>query len=397
MANPLPNNGVNLPEDEQIEEEPEEDPEMQEEEEEEEEEEMDIEDEMDDPKIIYPYEIKEGELPPLPADSDTSSDSEPEVEADDEDGDETTVGTITRASYSVLPFSGAVYVGSGSSRKVFSPGPIGNNVDMLQRKVKGLAQQMFDRANTEYSTLKRLGEMDRYLSGLSTERRSEVREHYKLKQSVSTLEDQMRGLMLEDKEEKERLKKKLRASQQEKEQIEQAFRQVIEWIRRQFGVESPPIMPPKAMSQAAIESLVTERVNAALEAERAGRVNEGGEGSNENETRGQDRAPLVRECSFSSFMKCNPTPFHGKEGAIELCRWFEKSEMVFSISDCAERNKVKFVATNLQDDAGRVLSGGRDTKNGGGAEELEAKGHEHCCLHLEVSRVGSSMSRSSSN
>nr|GEW40764.1 reverse transcriptase domain-containing protein [Tanacetum cinerariifolium] len=98
----------------------------------------------------------------------------------------------------------------------------------------------------------------------------------------------MRGLMLEDKEEKERLKKKLRASQQEKEQIEQAFR------------------------QAAIERLVTERVNAALEAERAGRVNEGRDGSNANETGGQDRAPPVHECFFSSFMKCNPTPFHGR-------------------------------------------------------------------------------------
>nr|GEX30250.1 hypothetical protein [Tanacetum cinerariifolium] len=185
MANPLPNNGVNLPEDEQvqpelvpalhgfaptvldipnnnnewIEEDPEEDPKIEEEEEEEEEEEMDIEDEMDDPKIIYPYEIEEGELPPPPDDSDTSSDSETEVEAGDEDADEAT-----------------------------------------------------------------------------------VREHYKLKQCVSTLEDQMRGLMLEDKEEKERLKKKLRASQQEKEQIEQAFRLVIEWIRKQFRVEIPPFM-----------------------------------------------------------------------------------------------------------------------------------------------------------
>nr|GFC93595.1 hypothetical protein [Tanacetum cinerariifolium] len=104
--------------------------------------------------------------------------------------------TITRAPYSVPPFSGTIYVGSGSSRKVFAPGPIGNDVDMLHHKVKGLAQQMFDRANTEYSTLKRLGEMDRYLSGISTERRSEAREHHKLKQSVSTLEGQMRGLML---------------------------------------------------------------------------------------------------------------------------------------------------------------------------------------------------------
>nr|GEW10335.1 hypothetical protein [Tanacetum cinerariifolium] len=199
-----------------IEEEPEEDPEMEEEEEEEEEEEMDIKDGMDDPEIIDPYEIEEGELPPPPADSDTSPNFEPKVKVEDEDGDEATVGTITRAPYSVPQFLGTIYVGSGSSSK------------------------MFDRANTKYSTLKRLGEMDRYLSGISTERRSEAREHHKLKQSVSTLEDQMRGLMLEDKEERER------------------------------------IMPPKAMSQAAIERLITQRVNAALEAERAGRVNEGG-------------------------------------------------------------------------------------------------------------------------
>nr|GEX03704.1 hypothetical protein [Tanacetum cinerariifolium] len=107
------------------------------------------------------------------------------------------------------------------------------------------------------------------------------------------------------------------------------------------------------MSQATIERLITQRVNAALEVERAGRVNEGGEGSNANETGGQDRAPPVRECTFLSFMKCNPTLFHGKEGAIELCWWFEKSEMVFSISDCAERNKVKFAAATLQ---GRALT-----------------------------------------
>nr|GEX23354.1 hypothetical protein [Tanacetum cinerariifolium] len=242
-----------------IEEEPKEDLEKEEEEEEEKEEEIDIEDEMDDP------EIEEGELPPPPADSNTFSDSDPEVEDEDEDEDEATIDTITRR-----------------------------------------AQQMFEQANAEYSTLKRLGKMDRYLGGINTERRSETREHHKLKQSVSTLEGQMRG-----------------------------------------------IMPPKAMSQADIERLITQRVNAALEAERASRANEGGKGSNANETGGQDRAPPVLECIFSSFMKYNPTPFHGKERAIELCRWFEKSEMVFSISDCAERTMVKFAAATLQ---GRALT-----------------------------------------
>nr|GFB81918.1 reverse transcriptase domain-containing protein [Tanacetum cinerariifolium] len=49
-------------------------------------------------------------------------------------------------------------------------------------------------------------------------------------------------LMLEDKEEKERLKKKLRASQQEKEQIEKSFCHVIDWMCKQFGVEIPPCM-----------------------------------------------------------------------------------------------------------------------------------------------------------
>nr|GEZ11274.1 reverse transcriptase domain-containing protein [Tanacetum cinerariifolium] len=138
---------------------------------------MDIKDEMDDPEIINPYEIEEGKLPPPPADSATSSDSEPEVEAEDKDGDEATVGTITRAPYNVPPF-------------------LGKDVNMMHRKVKGLAQQMFNRANTEYLTLKRLGEMDRYLSRISTERRSEAREHHKLKQS--RMEDELRSLKLRD-------------------------------------------------------------------------------------------------------------------------------------------------------------------------------------------------------
>ncbi|GKF81601.1 hypothetical protein Tco_0240203 [Tanacetum coccineum] len=36
------------------------------------------------------------------------------------------------------------------------------------------------------------------------------------------------------------------------------------------------------------------------------------------------------------------------EGAVELSRWFEKTEMVFGISECAEARKVKFAAATLQ-------------------------------------------------
>nr|GFA83800.1 hypothetical protein [Tanacetum cinerariifolium] len=78
-------------------------------------------------------------------------------------------------------------------------------------------------------------------------------------------------------------------------------------------------MPPKAMSQAATERLITQRVNAALEAEQASRVNEGG----------KEATQMKQEA---------------KIGHLQ----FVNSEMVFSISDCAERNKVKFAAATLQ-------------------------------------------------
>ncbi|GKG17081.1 hypothetical protein Tco_0362038, partial [Tanacetum coccineum] len=64
--------------------------------------------------------------------------------------------------------------------------------------------------------------------------------------------------------------------------------------------------------------------------------------------RGQNTAPVVCECTFAGFMKCNPTVFHGIEGAIELRRWFKKTESVFGISECAEGKKVRFVAATLE-------------------------------------------------
>ncbi|GKE73671.1 putative reverse transcriptase domain-containing protein, partial [Tanacetum coccineum] len=52
---------------------------------------------------------------------------------------------------------------------------------------------------------------------------------------------------------------------------------------------------------------------------------------------GQGGAPPIRECTFAGFVKCGPTQFHGNEGVVELCRWFEKTESVFGINECAKR------------------------------------------------------------
>ncbi|GKA18199.1 hypothetical protein Tco_0698036 [Tanacetum coccineum] len=111
-------------------------------------------------------------------------------------------------------------------------------------------------------------------------------------------------------------------------------------------------MPPKGMSDAAISKLVANKVAEALETDRTARNYPnvaGGSGGNG----GQDGAPPVRECSFTGFMKCGPTQFHGNEGAVGLCRSFERIVSVFGISECAERSKVKFAAATLQ---GRALT-----------------------------------------
>nr|GEX86012.1 putative reverse transcriptase domain-containing protein [Tanacetum cinerariifolium] len=94
-----------------------------------------------------------------------------------------------------------------------------------------------------------------------------------------------------------------------------------------------------------------ENVNAAIGAKRARQANVGNDSSASGPVRGHDVVPSVCECTFAGFMKCNPTTFHGTEGAIELLRWFEKTKSVFGISECAKAKKVKFVAATLQEPA----------------------------------------------
>ncbi|GJU33294.1 putative reverse transcriptase domain-containing protein [Tanacetum coccineum] len=151
-------------------------------------------------------------------------------------------------------------------------------------------------------------------------------------------------------------------------------------------------MPPKAMSQDAIERLITQRVNAVMEAERERRVNARGQGGNVNEAGGQGGAPAVRECTFSRFMKCNPMVFHGHEGAVELSRWFEKTEMVFRISECAEARKVKFAAATLQGRAltwwnSQVATRGLEATNQIGWTEMKRVMTEEFCPIKEIQRM----------
>nr|GEZ83942.1 oxidoreductase family protein [Tanacetum cinerariifolium] len=82
-----------------------------------------------------------------------------------------------------------------------------------------------------------------------------------------------------------------------------------------------------------------ESVDAAIAAERARHANAGNDVRGSGPVRGQDAAPVVRECTFVGFMKCSPTDFHGIEGAVKLQRWFDKTKSVFGINECVEGKK----------------------------------------------------------
>ncbi|GKB39031.1 hypothetical protein Tco_0883973 [Tanacetum coccineum] len=107
-------------------------------------------------------------------------------------------------------------------------------------------------------------------------------------------------------------------------------------------------MPPKRMStseaptmtQAAIRKLVAHSVTVALEAQATNMENI------DNTTRPRE-AHVARQCSCKEFMSCQPINFKGTEGAIGLIRWFERTELVFSRSNCTEDCKVKFATGTL--------------------------------------------------
>ncbi|GJX49050.1 hypothetical protein Tco_0275895 [Tanacetum coccineum] len=114
-------------------------------------------------------------------------------------------------------------------------------------------------------------------------------------------------------------------------------------------------MPPKrtstsatpAMTQAAIRQLVADSVAATLKAQAVTLANT----DNTNRNSGPRETPVVRKCTYKEFMSFQPFYFNGTEGAVGLIHWFERTESVFSRSNCAKKNKVKFAISTLTEEA----------------------------------------------
>ncbi|GJW59774.1 hypothetical protein Tco_0109109 [Tanacetum coccineum] len=114
-------------------------------------------------------------------------------------------------------------------------------------------------------------------------------------------------------------------------------------------------MPPKrtststapAITQATIKKLVADSVSVALGAQAATMANT----DNTNRNTGEREATVARKCCYKEFMTCQPINFKGSEGAVRLIRWFERTESVFSRSNCTEDYKVKFATGTLTEEA----------------------------------------------
>nr|GEZ82347.1 reverse transcriptase domain-containing protein [Tanacetum cinerariifolium] len=101
------------------------------------------------------------------------------------------------------------------------------------------------------------------------------------------------------------------------------------------------------MTEATIRQLITEGVAAALEAQAAAMAN----AESPNRNTGPREIPVVNRGNYKDFINCQPFYFNGTEGAVGLIRWFERTESVFSRSNCAEENRVTFATGTLTDDA----------------------------------------------
>nr|GFB68371.1 hypothetical protein [Tanacetum cinerariifolium] len=55
----------------------------------------------------------------------------------------------------------------------------------------------------------------------------------------------------------------------------------------------------------------------------------------------------TRECTYKDYLNCGPLKFTGTEGVIGLTRWFERTDSVFSISNCTSETHVKFASCTL--------------------------------------------------
>nr|GFA04995.1 hypothetical protein [Tanacetum cinerariifolium] len=340
-----------------------------------------------------------GDQTPPPRDE--SSDSEPpkdessdsvssDSESEDEEADiapEATAGTVTQRPFAICDFSrGIVEVGESSAARDSSyvgglaPWALRRNLETSRARAR-LTEAELSTTQAEIALLKSKNKI------MEKERKLLDHDLGDVKRTLSIVLERLKVL---ESGENATLKKKLAEKEMQlviaridHASAERRLHESIGWNRR--------IMSPKAMSEAQMCKIIRDQVAASMAKfmanmnREAGGAGAGGAGAGGAEANGAKAdgaeaggaeaggagpaVPKITGCTYVTFMKCNPQPFKGTEGAMGLCQWFEKLESVFRISDCKEKDKVKFATATLQGRAltwwnGRIASMGIDATNG---------------------------------
>ncbi|GKE38506.1 putative reverse transcriptase domain-containing protein, partial [Tanacetum coccineum] len=282
--------------------------------------EVDIEEDENKPELTYPYEEVDP-LNPLPPASESKLEDAIEVENPIEHEDETIPASIHEVGESsTTPFL-------REDNDGLLPGLMRREINSLFGRMASLSRRLCGR-ETAHALVKKKGKAkDEYYGKLILDLGNEVRSS--VEQGTTAME---------------KLVEKLSNAEYKNERVERdlywtrvrAHEFYQEMIRRGFVFEEIP------------NEAINKNVDAAIAAERARHANVRNDARGSGPARGQDAAPAAREFTFARFIKCNPITFHGTEGAVELQRWFEKTESVFRISECAEDKKVRFAAATLQ-------------------------------------------------
>ncbi|GKD61689.1 hypothetical protein Tco_1299198, partial [Tanacetum coccineum] len=265
--------------------------------------EIDIEEDENEPELTYPYEEVNPLNPPPPA-----------SEHEDE--------TVPVSVYKVGESSTAAIPREDGDRLL--PGFMRQDIDSLFGRMLILDLGNEVRSSVEQGT----AAMEKLVEKLSNvEEKAECK---KLKKELEEARLSNTFLRMQN----ERVKRDLYWTRV------QAHEFFQEMIRRGFMFEETPneaidisIEDEKSPLSEPQGSPPDVYVDADIAAERAMQANVRNDASGSGPVRGRDTAPAVRECNFAGFMKCNHAAVRGVERAVELRRWFEKTESVFEISE----------------------------------------------------------------
>nr|GEU67059.1 hypothetical protein [Tanacetum cinerariifolium]GEW21122.1 hypothetical protein [Tanacetum cinerariifolium] len=354
--------------------------------------EIDIEEDENEPELTYPYEEVDPLNPPPPA-----SESEPDDEIEVENLIKHEDDIVPSSVHEVGELSAAPFLREDSD--ILLPGLMRRDINSLLGRMASISRRLCGRETVHALVEKKGKAKDKFYGKLILELGKEV--CFSVEQGMAAMEKLVEKLgntkykvgckKLNKELEEARVSKTFLCMQNERVERDLYWTRVRaqefyqEMLHKGFVFE-------ERLNEAINVPIEDDSIDDAIAAEQARQANVRNDASGSGPARGQDAAPIVRECTFAGFMKCNHAVFRGVEGAVELRRWFEKTKSVFEISECAEGKKVKFAAATLEGQAltwwkSKVATMGLDTVNQMPWIEMKQLMNVEFCLIEEVQRI----------